>query len=28
LAETKIGAFPGALYDTAQKNGWTVISMK
>jgi phosphoglycolate phosphatase-like HAD superfamily hydrolase len=28
LPETKVGAFPQALYDTAQKNGWTVISMK
>ena len=26
--DTKIGAFPQAYYDKAQKNGWTVISMK
>ena len=28
LPESKVGTFPQALYDTAQKNGWTVISMK
>jgi hypothetical protein len=28
LPETKVGAFPQALYDEAQKNGWIVISMK
>ncbi len=28
LPETKVGQFPQALFDTAQKNGWTVISMK
>jgi phosphoglycolate phosphatase-like HAD superfamily hydrolase len=28
LPQTKVGAFSQALYDTAQKNGWTVISMK
>jgi phosphoglycolate phosphatase-like HAD superfamily hydrolase len=28
MKDTKIGAFPQALYDKAQKNGWTVISMK
>jgi phosphoglycolate phosphatase-like HAD superfamily hydrolase len=28
LPNTKIGTFPQALYDKAQKNGWTVISMK
>jgi phosphoglycolate phosphatase-like HAD superfamily hydrolase len=28
LPDTKIGAFPQALYDQAMKEGWTVISMK
>ena len=28
LPATKVGAFPQALYDEAQKQGWTVISMK
>ena len=28
LQDTKVGAFPQALYDKAQKSGWTVISMK
>jgi len=28
LPATKVGAFPQALYDTATKRGWTVISMK
>ena len=28
LPDTKVGAFPQALYDDAKKNGWTVISMK
>jgi hypothetical protein len=28
LPNTKIGAFPQALYDQAKKQGWTVISMK
>jgi phosphoglycolate phosphatase-like HAD superfamily hydrolase len=28
LPDTKVGAFPAALYDEAQKNGWGVISMK
>ena len=28
LPETKVGTFPQALYDKAQKDGWTVISMK
>jgi phosphoglycolate phosphatase-like HAD superfamily hydrolase len=28
LPETKVGYFPQALYDKAQKDGWTVISMK
>src|SRR5947207_2108693 len=28
LADTKVGAFPQALYDKAKKEGWTVISMK
>ena len=28
LPETKVGTFTQALYDEAQKNGWTVISMK
>ena len=28
LPDTKVGAFPQALYDEAKKNGWTVISMK
>jgi phosphoglycolate phosphatase-like HAD superfamily hydrolase len=28
LPDTKFGTFPQALYDKAQKNGWTVISMK
>ena len=28
LPDTKIGTFTQALYDEAQKNGWTVISMK
>jgi hypothetical protein len=28
LPDTKVGTFPQALYDEAQKNGWTVISMK
>ena len=28
LPDTKIGTFPQALYDEAQKDGWSVISMK
>ena len=28
LPDTKVGAFPQALYDKATKSGWTVISMK
>jgi hypothetical protein len=28
LPDTKVGAFTQALYDEAQKEGWTVISMK
>jgi phosphoglycolate phosphatase-like HAD superfamily hydrolase len=28
LPDTKVGAFSQALYDQAQKDGWTVISMK
>jgi hypothetical protein len=28
LPDTRFGTFPQALYDKAQKNGWTVISMK
>jgi phosphoglycolate phosphatase-like HAD superfamily hydrolase len=28
LPDTKVGAFPQALYDTALKSGWVVISMK
>jgi hypothetical protein len=28
LPATKVGAFTQALYDQAQKQGWTVISMK
>ena len=28
LPESKVGAFPQALYDEAKKDGWTVISMK
>ena len=28
LPDTKVGTFTQALYDEAQKNGWTVISMK
>lgn len=28
LPETKVGAFPQALYDETKKQGWTVISMK
>jgi hypothetical protein len=28
LPETKLGAFTQALYDQAQKDGWTVLSMK
>jgi phosphoglycolate phosphatase-like HAD superfamily hydrolase len=28
LPDTKVGTFPQALYDEAQKYGWTVISMK
>jgi phosphoglycolate phosphatase-like HAD superfamily hydrolase len=28
LPDTKLGAFTQALYDEAQKDGWTVISMK
>jgi phosphoglycolate phosphatase-like HAD superfamily hydrolase len=28
LPDTKVGAFPPALYDEAKKKGWTVISMK
>ncbi len=28
LPDTKVGAFPQALYDEAQKSGWSVISMK
>jgi hypothetical protein len=28
LPDTKVGTFPQALYEKAQKEGWTVISMK
>ena len=28
LPDTKVGGFPQALYDEAQKDGWVVISMK
>ena len=28
LPDTKVGTFPQTLYDEAQKQGWTVISMK
>jgi phosphoglycolate phosphatase-like HAD superfamily hydrolase len=28
LPDTKVGTFPQPLYDKAQKDGWTVISMK
>ena len=28
MKDTKVGAFPQALYDKAQKSGWTVVSMK
>jgi hypothetical protein len=28
LPDTKVGNFPQALYDKAQKDGWIVISMK
>jgi phosphoglycolate phosphatase-like HAD superfamily hydrolase len=28
LPDTRVGTFPQALYDEAQKQGWTVISMK
>ncbi len=28
LPDTKIGAFPQALYDKAKKDGWVIISMK
>lgn len=28
MPDTKVGTFTQALYDEAQKNGWTVISMK
>ena len=28
MRDTKVGAFPQALYDEAKKKGWTVISMK
>jgi phosphoglycolate phosphatase-like HAD superfamily hydrolase len=28
LPDTKVGTFPQALYDKAQKDGWVVISMK
>ena len=28
LPDTKVGAFPQALYDEAKKDGWFVISMK
>src|SRR5208282_656290 len=28
LPDTKVGTFPQVLYDKAQTNGWTVISMK
>jgi hypothetical protein len=28
LPDVKLGAFPQALYDQAQKDGWTVVSMK
>jgi hypothetical protein len=28
LPDTKVGAFPQALYDQAQRSGWIVISMK
>jgi len=28
LPDTKVGAFPQALYDEAKKQGWTVISMR
>ena len=28
LPDVKLGAFPQALYDQAQKEGWTIVSMK
>ena len=28
LPVTKVGTFPQTLYDEAQKNDWTIISMK
>ena len=28
LPDTKLGAFTQAVYDEAQKSGWTVVSMK
>ena len=28
LPDTKVGAFPQALYDEAKKSGWIVASMK
>jgi phosphoglycolate phosphatase-like HAD superfamily hydrolase len=28
LGDTRVGAFPQALYDEAKKQGWTIISMK
>ena len=28
LPDTRLGAFPQALYDQAKKDGWTVVSMK
>jgi hypothetical protein len=28
LPDTKVGTFTQTLYDEANKNGWTVISMK
>jgi hypothetical protein len=28
LPDSKVGTFPQKLYDKAQKDGWTVISMK
>ena len=28
LPDVKLGAFPQPLHDQAQKDGWTVVSMK
>jgi hypothetical protein len=28
LPDSKVGRFPQPLFDEAEKNGWTVISMK